>query len=256
MSASARAAEAGGLRRGRGLRGGALPGRRRGRRGCARRQRGRLRGGGVRRRRRRGRHGWHGWHGWRCGGRGGRLGRRGGGRDPELAERLGGHARPEVVLLALRLRLVRGGDHLAQRRVHGDVRVDLLAGHELELVDHLLVVRVGHRQEDAVAAHEHGQDAVALGNLRRDDVEVVEDDRHLGEIDARHAVLLGERAQRLDLVDLSLVDQLRREGRRRGRLALAAKSVIQLLLRNELALQQDLPERPLVVAGHGRACTR
>ena len=64
--------------------------------------------------------------------------------------------------LAARLRVVgRASIVRIERRVHRDVRVDLLARHELELVDDALVVRVGHREEDAVAPHEDGQDPVA-----------------------------------------------------------------------------------------------
>ena len=97
---------------------------------------------------------------------------------------------------------------------HRDVRVDLLAGDELELVDDALVVRVGHGEEDAVAAHEDGQDPVRLGHLARHHVEVLEDDGDLGEVDAGDAVLLGEGAQGVDLLDGR---RRRRAGRRGGR---------------------------------------
>ena len=94
--------------------------------------------------------------------------------------------------------------------MHGDVGVDLLAGDELELVDDSLVVRVGHRHEDPVAPHQHGQDAMRIGDLARHDVD-------LREVDAGHAVLLGERSQRVDLVDGPLAHEDRRQrGGRHG----------------------------------------
>ena len=152
------------------------------------------------------------------------------------------------------LRVVGGRDRLDERRVHRDVRVDLLARHELELVDDALVVGVGHREEDAVAPHEHRQDAVRLGQLARHDVEVLEQDGDLREVDARDAVLLGERAER---VDLARPSRRRSSCDARGagvtRSLLGAQRRVELLLGHQLALEQDLAERPLLVAGgHGR----
>ena len=128
--------------------------------------------------------GGRGGRGGRCGAGGWRAQRRRGARrgQAELTERLLGDPRPEVVLLAVRLGLVGGLDGLRERRVHRDVRVDLLAGDELELVDHALLVRVCRRQEDAVAPHEHRQDPVGLGELARDD-EVIEHDGDSREVD-------------------------------------------------------------------------
>ena len=112
-----------------------------------------------------------------------------------------------------------------------DVRVDLLAGDELELVDDALVVRVGHREEDAIAAHEDRQDAVRLGHLARHDVEVVEHDRHLRQVDPGHAVLLGQSAERIDLVDRPLAHEDRGERLRRREALLGLERGFELLLR-------------------------
>ena len=184
-------------------------------RGCRSRRRrprlgGALRGGGGR----------GGRSACRRGGRSrgrGRSRRGDGGRDgaeAQVAQRLLGDTRSEIVRLAARLAVVGGGDGARERRVHGDVRVDLLAGDELELVDDPLVAGVRHGQEDAVPAHEDGEDAMGLSDLARHHVEVLQHDGHLGEIDPGHAVLLRQRAQRLDLVEGAFVHEHRGEGGR------------------------------------------
>ncbi len=136
--------------------------------------------------------------------------------------------------------------------MHRDVREDLLAGHELQLVDDALVVRIGHRHEEAVAAHEDRQDAMGFGDLARHGIQMFEHDGDLREVDARHPVLLGEGAQRVHLVDRALVDELGREGSRRTGAPLRSQRGLEILLRHQLSLEQDLAERPLLVA-HGPA---
>ena len=68
-----------------------------------------------------------------------------------------------------------------------------------------------------------------------------------------HAVLLGEGAERVDLVDGALVDEARGERLGVDRALLRLERGLELLLRDELSLEQDLAERPLLVAGHGTA---
>ena len=81
---------------------------------------------------------------------------------------------------------------------------------------------------------------------------MLEEDGDLREIDPGDAVLLGERAERVDLLDRPVVDELRRERRGRPRSLLRSQGRVELLLRHELALEQDLAERSLLVAGgHG-----
>ncbi len=87
-----------------------------------------------------------------------------------------------------------------------------------------------------------------LGHLARDHVELLEDDGDLREVHPGHAVLLGQGAQRGDLVDLPLVDERRGERHGGGRPLLRAERGVELLLGDELALEEDLAEGPLVVA--------
>src|SRR5580700_6162819 len=93
--------------------------------------------------------------------------------DAELSEGLLRNAWPEVIRVALRLRVVGGRDRPREGRREGDVRVDLLAGDELELVDDPLVLRVRHREKDAVRALEHRQDLVGFAHFARDDLDVL-----------------------------------------------------------------------------------
>ena len=138
----------------------------------------------------------------------------------------------------------------------GDVRVDLLAGDELQLVDHALVVGVRHGHEDAVAADQDRQDPACLGHFARHNAQVIEHDGHLGEVDPGHAMLLGQRAQSIrSSVDRALrspgpeasgwageTDRPACSGRHRAAAA-----------RPAFLEQGILAERPLLVAGHGVA---
>jgi hypothetical protein len=150
--------------------------------------------------------------------------------------------------VAALLGVVRRRDHPEKRRLHGDVRIDLLARNELELVDYAFVARIGHGEKDAVSSHEHRQDAVCFCEIARHDIEMLEDEGDLSQVDPRHAMLLGKRAQHLDLVDRAVVDELGCEWRGRRGALLRAERGIQVLLRHELTLQQDLAERPFFVA--------
>jgi hypothetical protein len=154
------------------------------------------------------------------------------------------------VTLSSRLGVVRRGNALDEGRVHGDVRVRLLAGHELELVDHPFVVRIGHGQKKPIPAHQDRQDSVCLGHFARHRIEVFQRDRDLRQIDSRHAVLFRQGPQCFDLVELALAHQLGREWLGHRGSPLRLQRLIQLLLGDELALEEDLAERPLLVAGH------
>ena len=70
---------------------------------------------------------------------------------------------------------------------------------------------------------------------------MLEEDRDLREIDPGDAVLLGERAQRVDLLDRAVVDELRRQRGGRAGSLLRAERRVELLLRHELALKRILP---------------
>jgi hypothetical protein len=93
-----------------------------------------------------------------------------------------------------------------QRPGKGDIRIHLLARDELQLVDDVLVAGRHHRHEDAVVSYQHGQDAMTLRDLARQQVEVLQAYANLREVDARHAVLLGQRLESLQ-VDLLVLDR-------------------------------------------------
>ena len=137
---------------------------------------------------------------------GGRLGGRGW-SETQLLQRFVGNIGPEVVLLPPCFCLVGRGNGLEKGPMNGDVWIDFLPRHELELVDDALVVRVRHGQEDSFAAHQYGKNSMALGDFGRHDVEMVKENRHLREVDPGYAVLFGEGTEGFDLVDLAVFDQ-------------------------------------------------
>ena len=102
------------------------------------------------------------------GGRGRRLGSgRRDGAEPGLAQHLGRALGADVVRLAAdRASRRRPRWSRIERARERDVREDALAGDELELVDDLLLGGRGHRDEDAILAHEHRQELVLRARSR------------------------------------------------------------------------------------------
>src|SRR5207244_12675957 len=91
-----------------------------------------------------------------------------------------------------------------------------------------------------------------LGDLARHRVEVLEGERDLVEIDPREAELLGERAERVGLLDEPLLEEARRERRAvfRRKLALLTEGVIEIRLRDQSLLEQDFAKL-LLLLGQG-----
>ncbi len=146
--------------------------------------------------------------------------------------------RSNVVLLAARLLVVRLLDDRRKRSFERDVRVDLLAGDELQLVDHFLLARVRHRDEEPIVAHEHRQDQVFLGDLPRQQVQVIEAQAQLAEIDAGNAVLLTQGFERRDVRDRTG----RGQARRQAAAFVVGERAVQLLGAERALAQQDLAE--------------
>ncbi len=172
----------------------------------------------------------------------------GGARDitqPDRLQVVGRDVRADVVRLASLAELIRRLDHLAERVVERDVWKDAPARHELDLVDHALVRGIGHREEDAILLHEDREDEMLLRDLCRDEPEVGERHDDLREVDARKAVLLAQRLEQVDLLDLSA--RHRRGGQSMRRVDLLhLQKLVELVWAHQLLLEQDLPELTLL----------
>ncbi len=171
-------------------------------------------------------------HGARLGLRRRGLGQRLG-ASLSLLDNLGGAGRTDVELLVPGAHRVRPLDRLRERTRGCGVREDFFVGHELELVDHLLLEGVGHCDEQPVFPNEDREDDVPPRDLERDQIQIHESDTHLLEVDGRYAEFLAERFQ---LVDVGRDSILRLRG-----VAGAYRPL----------LERDAPDVLLVALAHG-----
>ena len=131
-------------------------------------------------------------------------------------------------------------DRLAQRDLGGHDRLDVVAGHELDVVHREHVGRVAHRDRQRRAGLVHREDTVLAGDLARHDLDDGRVDLEVREVDRGDAELLGER-----LGDVALGN---RPDPHQGLADLAALFALelerrfQLLLRDELLLEKEISE--------------
>ena len=136
-------------------------------------------------------------------------------------------------------------DRLAQRDLGGHDRLDVVARHELDVVHGEHVGRISHRDRQRRAGFVHGQDTVLAGHLARHDLDDRGVDLEVGEVDGRHAELLGER-----LGDVALRNRAHAyEGLAdlAALLALELQGGFELIRRDQLLLEEKISE----FYGHG-----
>jgi hypothetical protein len=98
-------------------------------------------------------------------------------------------------------------DGLADARLRGHHRLDVVPGRELEVVDRIDVRRVGHRHDQRLARAIHRDDQVLLRNLLLHQLDDLRVDLEVLQVDRRDAVLLAEEVGELVLLDRSDLDQ-------------------------------------------------
>ena len=123
-------------------------------------------------------------------------------------ERVGGRAR--AVAVARRLAGAAGvvlRDRLADRGLGGDDRLDVVARHELDVVEREDVGRVCHRDRERRSRSPDRHDLVLLRGLGRNQLEDGDVDVELREVDEGNAVLTAEERGDLLVVDHSELDE-------------------------------------------------
>ena len=136
-------------------------------------------------------------------------------------------------------------DRLAQRDLARDHRLDVVAGHELDVVHGEDVGRIAHRDRQRRAGLVHRQDAVLAGDLAGHDLDDAGVDLEVREVDGRDAELLRQRLRDVRLGDRA--DANERLADLAALLALELQRGLELLLRDELLLEEEVPE----FYGHG-----
>ena len=99
------------------------------------------------------------------------------------------------------LLLVVARDRFVDRDLGGDHDLDVEAGAELQIVDRVDVRRIGHRHDQRRAGAIDRQELMALGELRRNELEDVGRDLEVGEVDRRDAILLRKEVGQLLLIE-------------------------------------------------------
>ena len=84
-------------------------------------------------------------------------------------------------------------DRLAQRELRRHDRLDVVAGHELDVVHREDVGRIRHRDRERRAGAAQRHDLILLGGLGRNQLDDREVNLELREVDRRDAVLLAEK---------------------------------------------------------------
>src|ERR1700730_7436753 len=135
-----------------------------------------------------------------------------------------------VVLLQALLDRLLGGDH----------HLDVVAGEELDVVDGVDVGGVAHRQDQRGAGAVDRDALVLLGHVLRNELDHLEVDVELFEIDRGDAVLLGEEARELALLDETELGEVVADAA--ARLLLLVLGLLQLLQRDEILADQQFTE--------------
>jgi hypothetical protein len=129
-------------------------------------------------------------------------------------------------------------DRLLEGRLRGHDRLDVVAGHELDVVHGEDVRRIGHGDGERRPGPREGQHLVLAGRLRGDDLDDRRIDLEVVEVDRGHAVLAGEEAG--DLLVLHEAEGDKRLAELAPVHLLMVEGVLKLLRSDHVLLQQQL----------------
>jgi len=120
----------------------------------------------------------------------------------------------------------------------GDDDFDVVAGEELDVVDGVDVRRVAHRQDEGGAGAVHRNALVLLGHVLRHELHHLGVDVEFLQVDRRNAVLLGEEAGELRLLDEAELGQVVADAA--ASLLLLFLCLLKLLKRNQVFAYEQL----------------
>ena len=161
---------------------------------------------------------------------------------------------PAVGADCTRLALARGSwragrvvprDRFDHRRLGRDDRLDVVAGHELDVVHREDVGRIRHRDRQRRACAAQRNDLVLLRRLGGNQLDDGRVDLELREVDRRHAVLLAQQRRDLLVLDDPQLDEVEAELPPVG--LLMVQGLLELLGGDAFLLQQEFAN----ANGHG-----
>ena len=131
-------------------------------------------------------------------------------------------------------------DRVLEGDLRGDDRLDVVAGHELQVVHREDVRRVGHRDGERRAGLVDREDVVLARDLGGDELQDVRVDLEVRQVDRRHAELRGERLRDVVLGDEA--EPHERLAQLHPRFLLLLQGRGELLRVDELRLQEKFSE--------------
>src|SRR5215469_198666 len=143
----------------------------------------------------------------------------------------------QVILLAASVSLFDAGDNRAFRRHH---RLDIEAGHELDVVHGKDVGGIHHGDGERSSHAAQGKNLVTLGGFKGNQLDHRRIDFEIGEIDGGNAVLPGEEVGHVLIVEEAQLHQSRSQTA--VRLFLDLGRLLQLLWGNDLFLHQEVTQ--------------
>ena len=124
--------------------------------------------------------------------------------------------------------------------LRGHDRLDVVAGHELDVVHGEDVRRIGHGDRDRGAGLVDGKDVVLAGDVGRDQLDDRRVDLEVDEVDRRHAELLRETLGDVFLGDEAELDE--RLAELAAGLLLELERFLELILTDQTRFGQKLAE--------------